>query len=56
MNETLALNTLARQVRQDIVEMVYRAGSGHLGGSLSAVEILLSLYFEQMNLRPEDPL
>ena len=46
---------LAHQVRQDIVEMVYRAGSGHLGGSLSAVEILISLYFQALKIDPGNP-
>jgi len=39
------LEKVARQVRKDIVEMIYVAGSGHPGGSLSAVELLVSLYF-----------
>jgi transketolase len=32
-------------VRRDIIEMIYAGGSGHPGGSLSAVEILTALYF-----------
>jgi transketolase len=40
------LKSLALQVRRDIIEMIYKAGSGHPGGSLSSVEILVSLYFE----------
>ena len=35
--------------------MVYHAGSGHLGGSFSAVEILTDLYFSQMNIDPQRP-
>ena len=42
-------------VRRDIIEMVYAGGSGHPGGSLSAVEILTALYFEVMRIRPEEP-
>ncbi len=34
----------ARDIRRDIVEMIWRAGSGHIGGSLSAVEIIVVLY------------
>lgn len=49
------LPSLSRQVRQDILEMTHAAGSGHPGGSLSAVEILVSLYFDQMNVDPADP-
>ncbi len=42
------LQNISLQVRKDIIEMIYKAGSGHPGGSLSAVEILTSLYFEIM--------
>lgn len=42
------LQQIALQVRRDILEMIYKAGSGHPGGSLSAVEILVALYFEIM--------
>jgi len=40
------LQEVARKVRRDIIEMIYKAGSGHPGGSLSSVEILVALYFE----------
>ncbi len=47
MNKTTEeLQQIAVQVRKDVLEMVYKAGSGHPGGSLSAVEILTALYFE----------
>ncbi|MGA1867181.1 MAG: transketolase [bacterium] len=49
------LKTVARQVRQDILTMLYEAGSGHTGGSLSIVEILVSLYYVKMHTRPENP-
>jgi transketolase len=42
-------------VRRDIVEMIYAGGSGHPGGSLSAVEILTTLYFHAMRIRPAEP-
>jgi len=42
------LQKIAKKVRRDIVEMIYKAGSGHPGGSLSSVEILVALYFEVM--------
>lgn len=50
-----ALKTKALQVRKDILETLNRAGSGHPGGSLSSVEILLSLYECKMNHKPSDP-
>jgi transketolase len=43
------LRGLALQVRRDIIEMIYKAGSGHPGGSLSAVELITALYFEILN-------
>jgi transketolase len=39
------LQAIARQIRRDIIEMITAAGSGHPGGSLSSVEILVTLYF-----------
>jgi len=42
-------------VRRDIIEMIHTAGSGHPGSSLSAVEILVALYFHTMRLRPDEP-
>ena len=49
------LNSKARQVRKDIIEMSFRAKSAHTGGALSCVEILVSLYFEIMNADPQNP-
>lgn len=40
------LQDISKRVRKDIIEMIYKAGSGHPGGSLSATEILVALYFE----------
>ena len=42
-------------IRKSIVEMIYYGGSGHPGGSLSCVEILVALYFNLMNIDPEVP-
>lgn len=49
------LQVRAKQVRRDIVEMTGLAESGHPGGSLSAVEILTTLYFAVMNYDPQNP-
>lgn len=46
------LREIARQIRLDIVEMLYRAGSGHVGGSLSATDVLVALFFGHMHLDP----
>lgn len=49
------LETVARRIRRDVVEMIACAGSGHPGGSLSAVEILTVLFFSGMRLDPARP-
>lgn len=50
-----ALKLKAYQFRREILETLEMAGSGHPGGSLSAVEIFIALYDTQMNHRPQDP-
>jgi transketolase len=40
------LQEISKRVRLEIIDMIYKAGSGHPGGSLSSVEILVGLYFE----------
>jgi len=49
------LQEKARAVRRDIIRMIGAAGSGHPGGSLSAVEVLTALYFHVMRLDPKRP-
>lgn len=49
------LQSIARAVRRDIIEMIGAAKSGHPGGSLSAVEILVTLYFDVMKHDPANP-
>ena len=49
------LQDIAKRVRRDIVEMITTAKSGHPGGSLSAVEILVELYFNHMRIDPSNP-
>lgn len=44
----------AKNMRRNIVKMVTSANSGHPGGSLSGVEILTSLYFEEMNFNKDN--
>jgi transketolase len=45
----------AAEWRYIITDMICRAGSGHLGGALSLVEIMHTLYHRIMNVYPEDP-
>ena len=49
------LKDIAKKARQNIVEQVYGASSGHPGSSLSCVDIITVLYFNEMNINPEDP-
>ena len=53
LNELL---TMCKTVRTDILTMIHQAGSGHPGGSLSAVEIMTALYFgDIIKVDPENP-
>lgn len=49
------LQITAAKVRLGILEGVFAAKSGHPGGSLSAAEIFTWLYFQEMNVDPQDP-
>ncbi|SPF53000.1 putative transketolase N-terminal section [Candidatus Sulfopaludibacter sp. SbA4] len=49
------LQAIAKRVRREIVVMIGAAKSGHPGGSLSAVEILVDLYFDHMRIDPHNP-
>jgi len=49
------ISDIVSSVRINIINMLYRAGSGHPGGSLSEVEILIALYFGAMKIDPEHP-
>jgi transketolase len=49
------LEAAARAVRREIVLSVAHAGGGHIGGPMSAVEILTALYFQVLRIRPEEP-
>ncbi len=55
LKEPGELRQIAAQLRLDLVSMLFEAGSGHSGGSLSAVEIMTVLYFHEMNHDPADP-
>lgn len=48
------LKKKAYELRKDVVDMIYRAKTGHIGGDLSVMEILVDLYYKQMNVTPEN--
>lgn len=53
-----SLEDIAKTLRSDIVKMITESASGHPGGSLSSVEIITTLYFDEMNVdinNPKDP-
>ena len=52
--EILELQRVANEVRKGIVASTHSAKAGHPGGSLSAADILTYLYFEEMNVNPQD--
>ena len=49
------LPRLAKQVRVDVLHMTQKAGSGHPGGSFSATEVLVDLYFRRLRIDPHEP-
>lgn len=53
--DTEMLDSKAKQLRADIIKMLYLSQSGHPGGSLSCVEILMSLYYKAAKVDPSNP-
>ena len=53
-NETKKFEGIAKKVRREIVDMLYKAKAPHIGSSLSIVEILVALYFKYLRVVPED--
>ena len=53
--ENLDLQKAANEVRKGILTSVHAAKAGHPGGSLSAAEVFTYLYFEEMNIDPQNP-
>ena len=51
----MTLQKKAAQLRIDIIEELYKAQSGHPGGSLSCIDELVALYYNVMNVDPADP-
>ena len=54
-SKSLQLARIANNVRVSIIEGVYNAKCGHPGGSLSIADIMTYLYFEEMNVDPDNP-
>jgi transketolase len=53
--EVKRLKLQAEEIRKRLLEVVFASKSGHIGGSLSSVEVETALYFHVMNIDPSDP-
>jgi phage shock protein PspC (stress-responsive transcriptional regulator) len=53
--EVRRLKQLAAQIRKRIIEIIFQANSGHTGGSLSATDMLVVLFFHVMHYQPDQP-
>lgn len=51
----LRLREIAGRMRQDIITMLAKAGSGHPGGSLSVIDLVVALYFDTLKFDPKHP-
>ena len=49
------LKEVSKDIRCDVLSSIAHVGVGHLGGSLSIVDVLTVLYFEAMKVDPQDP-
>lgn len=49
------LKVKAYDLRKDVVDMILAGKGGHIGGDMSVMEILVTLYFKQMKVSPENP-
>ena len=55
ITDVRSLEAIAREIRVDILRMLTGCGSGHTGGSLSAVDVAVAIYFSKMNFNPKSP-
>ena len=55
LESVVALAAKAKALRRDVLLQVYKAQSGHPGGSLSWMDIGVALYYHVMTVFPEDP-
>ncbi|WP_426565017.1 transketolase [Angustibacter sp. McL0619] len=55
LTEQPDLPRLAQQARWEVIKTVTNAKAGHIGGPLSMMDLLISLYFQELNIRPQEP-
>ena len=53
--QEVKLVNLCRKFRKELIECLHAVRSGHPGGSLSATEIITTLYFHELNINPKNP-
>ena len=51
----LELKQKAKELRKEIITIIYRAQSGHPGGSLSCIDMIVGLYYHKLNINPKKP-
>ena len=54
-SELQQLKVLSARIRLDVLEMLEKRGYGHIGGSLSIVELMSVLYGKQLKYDPQNP-
>lgn len=54
MNEMKKLTALSYELRKKVIEMIKEGKGGHIGGDMSVIDILVALYFKEMNITPEN--
>lgn len=54
-NKVIKLQLLAARCRKNVLRMIRAGGHGHVGGALSAIDIITALYFEKMHIDPHNP-
>ncbi|MEG1525733.1 MAG: transketolase [Clostridia bacterium] len=53
--EKILLERKSNYIRKRIVDLVYNSQTGHIGGSLSSIDVIVALYYHLMNIDPKDP-
>lgn len=48
------LTALSYELRKDVIEIICAGKAGHIGGDMSVIDTLITLYFKQMNISPEN--
>lgn len=50
-----ALELKAKEIRRAVVKLIYQAKGGHIGGALSATDLMVALYYHSMNINSKNP-